>query len=116
MSHKTILAAGILGLITCVVVFFVFLYTPTITIHLENDTSQQLTVSACGSDPATLNPGQMVNIDPNPNDPKAACVVYQGKGGQEIGCLYIPTTRFKAGSTVTLSAMNMDVSIGQCGD
>ena len=103
-----------LGPAACVALFIVFVYTPTITIHVRNDTSEQLRVFSCGSDPITLDPGQTGDIDPNPHDPHAACIV--DVGGVEIGCLYIPTTRYTDGSTVRLSATIQGVPIGKCGD
>jgi hypothetical protein len=117
MRKSSVLVLCIVGgIIACLVLFFVFLYTPTITVHIQNDTSGQLTVSSCGSDPETIDPGQSANIDPNANDPNAACVVYRGNTTAEIGCLYIPTTRYLNGSTARLSATIPGVPADKCGD
>ena len=106
----------IVGIALCLIVFFLFLYTPTITVHVENDTSQQLTVSTCGSDPQTIDPGHTASVDPNPNDSKAACVVYRGNTNEEIGCLPIPTTRYVDESTVRISTMRAGIPAAKCGD
>jgi hypothetical protein len=105
-----------IALVTAIALFVAFSYTPTITVRVLNNTSQQLTISVCGSDPETLSPGQSTDIDPNPNDPNAACVVYHGNTGVELGCLYIPTTRIHNGATVELSHMTPGVPAGKCGD
>jgi hypothetical protein len=92
-------------------------YTPTTTVRVINDTARELTVSACGSDPATLRPGQSVALDPKAHDPRAACIVYQGTGGGEaLGCLYIPTTKYSGGATVKLSTYEPGVPASKCGD
>ena len=84
-------------------VFIYFAYTPTTTVHIINDTRATLNVNGCGSDPATLRPGQSVDMDPNTHDPGAACEVRQGDTIAVVGCLPIPTTRYSDGATVLLS-------------
>ncbi len=102
--------------IAAVVGLGLLLYTPTITIHIRNDTTQRVTVSSCGSDPATVSPGRSVDVDPNPHDASAACVIYEGSSDYVIGCLAIPTTRFGDGATVKLSSMTTEVTAAGYGD
>jgi hypothetical protein len=102
-----------LGII--LIIFFTFLYTPTTTLRIQNDSAETLTISGCGSDPATLSPGQQVDIDPNLHDANAACTVYEGNTGIELGCLYTPTTRYTNGSTIRLSAMVRGIPASRCG-
>jgi hypothetical protein len=83
-----------------------------ITINIHNNTGAQLTVSTCGSDPETINPGLSAAVDPNPNDKHATCVVYQGNTDVELGCLPIPTTLYRAGDTVNLTKMVRGVPAG----
>lgn len=91
-------------------------YTPTTTIRLRNDTSETLTAASCGSDPATLKPGQVVGVDPNKHDPNAACVIYLGETRQVVGCLSIPTHRLASRSIVSMSRLRPDVLPSHCGD
>jgi hypothetical protein len=114
-TKAIVLSCIAVGVSTCVILFFVFLYTPTITVHIVNDTSRELTVSVCGSDPETMNPGQSADVDPNPNDSHAACVVYQGETGVALGCLFIPTTLYHDGSTAKLSRFIRGVPADKCG-
>lgn len=116
MRRRTPVLIGIAAVIVIPALFFAFLYTPTITLRVQNDSAEELTISRCGSDPATLQPGQEVNIDPNSHDANAACIVYEGNSGIELGCLYIPTTRYTNGSTVKLSAMVRGIPANKCGD
>lgn len=108
------LAAGILALVAAGGATFAFFYTPTITLRVENDTAQQVTLTGCASDPATLDPGQSVAIDPNASDPKAACVVYRAETREVLGCLYIPTTRYRNDVTVRLSLYIRGVAVSVC--
>lgn len=71
-------------------VFYFVVYTPTVTLHIVNDTSTVVRVTVCGSDPQVVQHGQTVSVDPNRNDAKAACVIYEGTSDQAAGCLYVP--------------------------
>jgi hypothetical protein len=97
-------------------VFYFFVYTPTVTLHVVNDTSTVVRVTVCGSDPQVVQPGQTVAVDPNKNDAKVACVIYEGTSDQAAGCLYVPTTRLADGDTVKVSAMVRGDPAGRCGD
>jgi hypothetical protein len=113
---------GLVALAVVVVVlilgalFYFFVYTPTVTLHVANDTSTVVRVTACGSDPQVVQPGHAVTVDPNRNDAQAACVVYEGTSDQATGCLYVPTTRLSDGDTVKVSAMVRGVPADRCGD
>lgn len=107
-----LIAAGlVLGAI-----FYFFVYTPTVTLHVVNDTSTLVRVAVCGSDPQVVGPGQTVSVDPNRNDAKAACVIYEGTSDQAAGCLYVPTTRLADGDTVKVSAMVRGIPADRCGE
>ena len=97
-------------------VVVILVHTPTITVHILNDTSRVVTVTVCGSDPQTARPGTVVVVDPNPHDPRAACQIYEGNGDRPSGCLFIPTTRIGDGDTVKVSAMARGVPADRCGD
>jgi len=114
---RRLLAVGVvvLALALGVLVRFV-LYTPTLTLHVVNDTSAVVRVAVCGSDPQVAQPGQTVTVDPNRNDARAACAIYAGSGDQAVGCLSIPTTRLSDGDTVKVSAMVRGVPADRCGD
>ena len=90
--------------------------TPTITLNIKNDLSFPIEVSVCGSNPLVLGSGETGLIDPNPNDPNAACAIYQRDGAKYIGCLPIPTTVFHEGDTVRLKTLEESISVGKCGD
>ena len=96
------------------VLILVFRYTPTTTLRIENDTAEQVTLSGCASDPATVNHGQTVTIDPSSNDRHAACIVYLGETRQVLGCLLIPTTQYRTGSSVKLSLYERGVAASLC--
>lgn len=114
-SRKTIIVASLaVAVVVTGGVTFSLLYTPTITLRIQNDTPQQVTLAGCASDPATLDPGQTGVIDPNANDPHAACIVYQGESREVLGCLYIPTTRYRNNSTVRVSLFKRGVAPGHC--
>jgi len=91
-------------------------YTPTMTLHVINDTTNTVTVTACGSDPQTVSSGQTAAVDPNRHDPHAACIIYNGTSQTPSGCLLIPTTRLAADDTVKVSSMVRGVPISKCGD
>ncbi len=94
----------------------IYLYTPTITINVYNDTGSQVTVATCTPDPATIGPGQSTAANPLPNDRHAACTVYAGDTRADLGCLPIPTTRYRGGDTVDLTKMIRGVPPEKCGD
>lgn len=94
----------------------ILVHTPTITVHVLNDTPSVVTVTVCGSDPQTARPGAVVAVDPNPHDPRAACLIYEGTSDRPSGCLFIPTTRVENGDTVKVSAMVRGVREDRCGD
>ena len=102
-----LLAAGILA---------VLVHTPTITVYVRNDTPSVVRVTVCGSDPQTARPEAVVAVDPNPHDPRAACLIYEGTSDRPSGCLFIPTTRVGDGDTVRVSAMVKGVRPDRCGD
>jgi len=106
----------LVGIAAVVLVLLVKAYTPTTTLYVLNDTQQTVTLSSCSSDPVTIAPGQNVVIDPNRHDPDAACIVYRGETGVDIGCLPTPTTRLMNGDTVKISATVKGVSPYKCGD
>lgn len=109
----TILAVAI-GCAALGLGFYRFAYTPTIAIHVVNDSPATVTVAVCGSDAQTAAPGRTVNVDPNPNNPKAACAILV-EGQQAAACLYIPTTRFRDGDTVRVSSAVAHVPEKECG-
>lgn len=96
--------------------FFTYVLTPTTEVDILNDTSQELTVSGCGSDPATLKPGQSVIMDPDWMDPRAACTVTFHDTTDYLGCLPIPTTEYSNGMTVQLSRYRPQPEAEPCGD
>jgi hypothetical protein len=119
-TSVTIRVAGIVGgaLLLVGVVAFLFLrfvFTPTITLQVTNDSSGAVQVSSCGSDPVLLSVGATGPIDPNPNDPRAACLVYSAVGTSYLGCLSIPRIRYKDGDTVRVSWMDAKVAESTCG-
>lgn len=119
-TSVTILVVGILGAYFLFVglVFFLFVrfvFTPTITLHVNNDFSGAVQVSGCGSDPVFLSVGNTGPIDPNPNNPHAACFVYSYLGASYLGCLATPTTLYKDGDTVRVSWMDTKVPESSCG-
>jgi hypothetical protein len=109
------LGIGVLA-IGATVLTILAVYTPTVTVHIHNDSARQVTASVCGSDPQTAAPGRTIDVDPNRNDPHAACVIYEGASDHASGCLYIPTTRYRDGTTVDLSQMVRGVPAAKCGD
>jgi hypothetical protein len=110
----SILAASILaGLGSCLLLAF-FFSTATSNVFIENDTSELVTVSVCGSDPATVHPGESVNLYPPSAHPLAACVVYGGETRTYVGCLSIPRSALSGSSVVRLSTMHAGVSMSQC--
>jgi len=116
----TIRVAGIVGgglvLLGIVALIFVrFVFTPTITLQVTNYSSGAVQISSCGSDPVLLPVGDTGPIDPNPNDPHAACFVYSAVQTSYLGCLLLPTTRFKDGDTVQVSWMDANVPESTCG-
>ena len=114
-ASRTAITVATLAIAVAVgVLIFVFSYTPTSTLRIENDTAEQVTLSGCASDPATVNHGQTVTIDPNSNDLHAACIVYLGETRQMLGCLFIPTTQYRTGSTVKLSLYKRGVAATLC--
>ena len=115
MRHRALILGGVCG-VALLVALGAYLYTPTITINIHNDTAAMVTVSTCGSDPETIEPGQSAAVDPNPNDPHAACMVYQGDTRAELGCLPIPTTKYRDGDTVDLTKLVRGVPPEKCGD
>jgi hypothetical protein len=115
MRHRALILGAALGVAILAALGF-YLYTPTIAINIHNNTAQQVTVSTCGSDPQTIGPGRSAVVDPNPNDPHAACVVYEGNTNAELGCLPIPATEYRNGDTVNLSKLIRGVPAGKCGD
>jgi len=91
--------------------------TPTISVRVRNDTPSSVQLSTCGSDPVTLRPRQVGTVDPNPNDPKAACVVTLSSDTTTyVGCLLIPTTAPASDSTALVSAAVKTIPEGECGD
>ena len=101
---KLAVAVSAVGLaVTGTAVACAHLYTPTVSIRIDNDTAEQVTLAGCSSDAATLDRGQTVEIDPNANDSRAACVVYQGETRVVLGCLYVPTTVYRRHATIKLS-------------
>ena len=116
ISRRLSIAAIVVVLVILGVVIYQFVYTPTITLHVVNDTSATVRITLCGSDPQVVQPGQVIAIDPNRHDPHAACVVYPGTGDQALGCLAVPTTRFNDGDTVRVSATVRGVPPDRCGD
>jgi hypothetical protein len=116
-ASRRLLAVGVVALVLILGALFYFvIYTPTVRLHVANDTSTVVRVSVCGSDPQVAQPGQTVTVDPNRNDAKAACVIYEGTSDQAAGCLYVPTTRLSDGATVKVSAMVRGVPADRCGD
>jgi len=116
----TIRVAGIVGgglvLLGIVALIFVrFVFTPTITLQIKNDFSTAVQVSSCGSDPVSLSVGETGPIDPNPNDSHAACFIYSGVSSSYLGCLSIPTMRFKDGDIVRVSWLDSKVPEKTCG-
>jgi hypothetical protein len=103
LRRSIVWIASAIGAAVVLLVASVLLYTPTITLRVDNDLGIQVTLAGCASDPATLDPGQVVQIDPNANDRDAACVVFLGKTREFLGCFRIPTTRYHNGATVKLS-------------
>lgn len=104
-----------LALVAAAVVL-VLVHTPTITVRIVNDTPSVVTVTVCGSDPQTARPGAVVAVDPNPHDPRAACLIYEGASDHPSGCLFIPTTRLAEGDAVKVSGMVRGVPQDRCGD
>lgn len=100
--------------LTVGVILFRLVYTPTITVRVDNDTASQVTLAGCSSDPATLDPGAGVELDPNPNDAHNACVVYRGNTRDVLGCLYVPTTRYHDHATIELSRYRKGVPASAC--
>ncbi len=113
MRRPVGIAALAVGVVASLGLAFWLVYTPTVTVHLINDTNTEVTVS-CGSDPPTLIRGQRVDLELTAHNARTACIVYQGEGRDIIGCLRIPTTRYHDGSTVRVSAMTPTTS-GACG-
>jgi hypothetical protein len=109
MGGMIVVVVAVLGVITGML-----LYTPTTTVRIYNNLQYQVTLSGCASDPATLNPGQIVDIDPNANDANAACGVYLGTTGEFLGCLRIPTTHYHDGATAKLSEYTTGGRATQC--
>jgi hypothetical protein len=111
----TILAGCIVGgLAICLMLILVFFSTRTTNVFVENDTSEQATVATCGSDPATVNPGQSANLYPPSTPTSALCIVYRGETREYIGCLSIAKSEFFNGSVVKLSKMNAEVPMSKC--
>jgi len=101
---------GVAVLLGCV-------FTPTISIRVKNDTDRSVEVSTCGSDPVTIGKGQTATVDPNPNDPKAACEITAGDNTTKyLGCLQLPTTKFRDGSIVKVSRADTAISAQDWGD
>ena len=116
MKNRVLLLGGVVIGVVLLVALGFFLYTPTITVNIHNNTASAVTVSSCGSDPVPIPSGRSATVDPNPNDSHAACIVYQGGTNAELGCLPIPTTHYRNGDTVNLSKMVSGVPAGKCGD
>jgi ABC-type uncharacterized transport system permease subunit len=110
-----IVASGAVVLILGAVFYF-FVYMPTVRLYVVNDTSSVVRVTVCGSDPQVVQHGQTVEVGPNRNDAKAACVIFEGTSAQAVGCLYVPTTRLSNGDRVKVSAMVRGVPADRCGD
>ena len=110
------IVVGFLAVVGVVAFLFVrFVFTPTITLQVTNNSSGAVQISSCGSDPVLLPVGDTGPIDPNPNDPHAACFVYSAAQTSYLGCLSIPTTRFKDGDTIQVSWMDANVPESTCG-
>ena len=88
-------------------------FTPTITIYVHNDLSSPVSVSGCGSDPLSLRANEQGPIDPNPDDPRAACLIYD-QNTSYIGCLFAPTTVYRDGARVNVSQLDSSVSASSC--
>jgi hypothetical protein len=100
------------GVTLVVVLAVVIAYTPTVSVWVHNDTSQQATLAECASDPATIDPGQTVSIDLNKNDPSVTCLVYRDNTRVVLGCLPVPTTRYHDGAHISLSLYKPPGSAG----
>lgn len=116
----TICAAGIVGRSLVLVGILVLLlvrsvFTPTSLLQVTNDISTAVQLSSCGSDPFLLSVGETGPIDPNPNDPHAACFVYGGGGSSYLGCLSNPSTRFKDWDIVRVSLLDKKEPETNCG-
>jgi hypothetical protein len=103
--------AGILWLLYAVV------YTPTTTLYVLDDLPVAASLSVCASDEIDLTPGDKAAIDPNVHDPNGGCAVYvDTPTSHYIGCLPVPTTRYRTGAVIALSRLNKRTTVGSCGD
>jgi hypothetical protein len=104
-----------IGAAICLILAATFLYPSTTNLFVKNDTSEQVTVATCGSDPATVNPDQSANLYPPSSPTSASCIIYRGESREYIGCLNISKSEFFNGSIVDLSKMNPKESMNKCG-
>jgi|SRR5579883_1258049 len=115
ITRTRLAAAIIVGLGVLLILAVVFLTTPTTSILVRNDTSGQVTITECGSDPATVNPGQSINLYAPANPSSTLCTVYRGETREYLGCLGIPKSEFLDGSVIRLSKMDPTIPISKCG-
>lgn len=109
------IVGGAVAVVGTVVIVANLAFTPTITLHIKNDSLQAVQVTSCGSDPVLLTAGDTGSIDPNPNDPHAVCFVYSAAPTSYLGCLSIPTTLYKDGDTIRLSSIDQKIPESKCG-
>jgi hypothetical protein len=109
---KGLVPASVL-IVALLVCFAWLVYTPTTTIVVRNDTNSTIQESVCGSNPATIAPHQIVDVDASSNDTKEACVVYNMQD-HYIGCLPIPTTGKQ--TLFNVSKLNKAIPLKKCGD
>jgi len=109
-----VIAAVAVVVASCAWLFFTFLYTPTTTITVHNDTNFRVELANCSSDSPTLDPGQTGSIDPN-TDAIAYCIVYQNDGGHVLGCLRVATSGAQYRNSVEINDYVRGTTAAACG-
>jgi len=83
---------------------------------VRNDTPQTVELFNCGNDPATIMQGQWASVDEKSNDSSSACDVRDYSGQTYVGCLLMPTTRYKSGEVFYVSQATKKVPEADCGN
>jgi hypothetical protein len=87
---------------------------PTSSVTVVNDLGTDVTISACGSDPVSIQRNTAAMVDLVADDPHVTCVVYKGDSVDYVGCLLVPTTTFSKGSRIRVSEMDRRISLKKC--
>ncbi|MGH7621915.1 MAG: hypothetical protein ACREMU_06210 [Gemmatimonadaceae bacterium] len=110
--------AGIIVVVLVAVGIYRYVYTPTATLYVQNDTSHTIVIAVCASDVLTVSAGGKTPIDPNTDDPGAGCTIYdrERNGDRYVGCLPVSTTKYRGGDTVPVSRLRRQIPSNSCGD